>query len=205
MKYFDADGNEVETLSPEEVEALKKQTEEYEGKAKAAEELEIKLQEKEAELVKLSNKDYNFKRLREKTEEEVEEMKKKMSEKEKLLLTEVFDLTRERESEKNRRFQETKDEVLKSLAGGDESLQKSIEAAEKELSGEATTPKELEDRYRKAYILAQGERPKANPLFSGYSSSYSEPDLGKKNFADTEKGKESLKTWFPNLADKIIK
>ena len=30
-------------------------------------------------------------------------------------------------------------------------------------------------------------------------------NLSKKSFADTEKGKESLKAWFPNLADKIIK
>jgi predicted nuclease with TOPRIM domain len=204
--YYDADGNPVEgVLSPEEAEELKKQAEELEGKLKTAEGLEAQLKEKEEELNKLSNKDYNFKRLREKTEAEVDEMKKKMSEKERLLLTEVFELTKEREAEKKARFDNARDEVLTALSGGDEALKKSIEAAEAELAGTAITEKDVEDRLRKAYILAKGESPKVNSIFSGYSSSYREPDTKPKKFSDTEQGKASLKEWFPELADKVIK
>jgi DNA repair exonuclease SbcCD ATPase subunit len=202
---YDADGEEIEgALSPEEAKALQERAAELEGRAQKAVELEEALKQKEEELVKLSNKDYNFKRLRDKSEQEVEDMKKKMSEKEQMLLTEVVELTKERDLEKQARFNEVRENVLKSLSGDDEGLRKSIEAAEKELKGEALTPKELEERYRKAYILAKGVMPVRNPIYSGYVSSYSEPETGKRDFTETEEGKESLKAWFPEIAGKII-
>lgn len=203
---YDEDGNLIEgAATPEELKALQEKQAELEAKAAQAAELDAKLKEKEDELAKLSSKDLNFKRLREKSEAELDEVRKKMTEKEKLLLTEVMELTKEREEEKNRKFLETKTEVLDSLSNGDESLKKAIELAEKELAGEAKTPKELEDRFRKAYILAKGEAPTRNPLFSGYSSSYREPNLEAKKFDETDKGKESIKTWFPGIANKVIK
>lgn len=206
MAYYDEEGSEVEgILPPEEVTKLQEQLKTLEEKSKLAEELDGKLKAKEEELQKLSSKDFNFQKLRDKSQEEVETLKSKMNEKEKLLLTEVMELTKERAEEKSRRFNEAKEEVLRSLTGGDEGIRKSIELAEKELAGEAQTPKELEDRYRKAFILAKGEAPKKNPLFSGYSSSYREPDLNPRNFTETEEGKESLQKWFPDMAKKIIK
>jgi myosin heavy subunit len=201
MPFFDADGNEVEgVLPPDEATKLQEQVKTFEEKAKQAEQLEVKLKEKEDELMKLSSKDYNFKKLRERSEEEIEEMKKKMSEKEKAMLTEVMETRRELDGERNKRFEETKDEVLKSLAGDDKNLRDLIEVNEKELNGTAKTPKELEERYRKAYILAKGESPKANPLFSGYASSYREPSLKKVRFTDTPEGQALFAEKFPKLA-----
>jgi chromosome segregation ATPase len=201
MPYYDADGEEIEgVLSPEEAKALQDKTAELEAKAAKAEELEETLKQKEEELTKLSGKDLNFKRLRDKTEQEIEDMKQKKSEKEKMLLTEVAELTKERDGEKQARFNEVKESVLKDLSGGDEALRKSIEAAEKELTGQALTAKEIEERYRKAFILAKGVAPARNPIYS-----YTEPSTVKKDFTETDEGKESLKAWFPEIAGKIIK
>lgn len=203
---YDEDGNAVEgAASPEELKALQEKQTELEAKAKEAEDLGLRLKEKEEALQKFSNKDFNFQKLRDKSEEEIAALKTKMSEKEKLLLDEVMELRREKDEEKSRRFAETKEEVLKQLSGGDDAKRKSIELAEKELVGEAKTPKELEDRYRKAFVLSQGQAPGRNPLYSGYSSTYREPDLTPKNFTETEQGKDSLRKWFPEIANKIIK
>jgi hypothetical protein len=195
-------GNE---LSPEQIKELQEKVAEAETVAAKASELEAQLKEKEEQLTKLSKKDFDYGRLRDKTEQQIEDMKKKMSEKEKLLLDEVMSLTNERDEEKQARYNETIEEVLNSLSGGDEELKKSILAAEKDLAGEPQTVKELEDRLRKAFILAKGEAPKRNPIFSGYSSSYREPGEKKERFTDTEAGKASLKAWFPQMANRILK
>ncbi len=195
----------AEELSPEQIKELQEKAASAEAASTKAAELEVQLKEKEEQLTKLSKKDFDYGRLRDKTESQIEEMKKKMSEKEKMLLDEVMQLTTERDAEKQARYEETAKEVLTSLSGGDKEIEKSILAAEKELAGEAKTVKELEDRLRKAYILWKGEAPRRNPIFSGYSSSYREPGEKKERFTDTNEGKESLKKWFPQIASKIYK
>lgn len=208
MAFFDEDGNEVEgILPPEEIKALQEKAAALEEKARLADELNSKLAEKEAEIEKLANKDLNFKKLRDKSEAEIEALKSKMNEKDKLVLTEVMDLRREKAEMERKVEEKTRADVLKSLTGGDEAVQKSIELALKEIGGlgDAKTPEEIEARYRTAFIVAKGQAPSKNPLFSGYSSSYREPALEKKDFTETEQGKESFRKWFPNLADKIIK
>lgn len=185
-------------ITPEEAAKLKETLAQLEVKAKKADELEAILKEKEDQFNKLSNKEYNFGRLREKTEAEINEMKEKMSVENRALLDEVVTLRTERDIERKKRFDEAKGSILEALSGGDEQLKTSIEAAEKDLTGEAITPKELEDRFRKAYILAKGERPKANPIFSGYSSSYREPNEKKKNWTETPDGQASYGSFFPN-------
>lgn len=208
MAYFDEDGNEVEgILPPEEIKALQEKTAALEAKAKLADELNAKLSEKEEELSKLSNKDLNFKKLRDKSESEIEALKTKMSEKDKLILNEVMDLRREKAEMEAKVEERSRKDILKSLTGGDESLEKSIDLALKEIGGlgNAKTPEEIEARYRTAFIVAKGSAPTRNPIFSGYSSSYREPDLEKKNFAETEQGKDSIRSWFPELSGKIIK
>jgi len=206
VKVFNEDGEELEgVLLQEEAKELQEQIKTLEEQAEKVKEMENALKEKEEALSKLSGKDLNFQRLRHKTEQEVEDMKKKMTEKERLLLTEIMDLTKERDEEKTKRFEEVKNDVLNNLAGEDEELKKAISIAEKELIGDATTPKEIEERYRKAFMLAKGVSPTKNPIYSRYSSSYSEPDIKPKRFTDTEDGKEAIKTWFPDIADKIIK
>lgn len=206
MAYYNDEGELVEgVLSPEETKALQEKAAAAEAAAAKTAELEAQLKEKEEAISKLSNKDYNFGKLREKTEQEIEDMKKKMSEKEKLLLDEVMATRKQLDDKEKAEFEETRREVLASLTGGDADKEKAILAAEKELAGEAKTSKELEDRLRKASILATGEPPKRNPIFSGYRASYREPDEQKQRFTDSEEGKASLKAWFPSIADKILK
>lgn len=195
----------MEELTPEQIQELQSKVSELEEKAARANELEKALQEKEVALAKLSNKDMNFQRLRDKTEAELNELRAKADDKQKVILNELIDLTRERDEEKQRSYNEAKEEILMSLSGGDAELRKRIELAEKELAGEAVTAKELEDRYRKSYILAQGAAPRANPIFSGYSVSYKDPDTKVANFSESEQGKESIKSWFPQIADRIYK
>lgn len=203
---FNENGDKVEgALDPESAKSLQEKAASADTAAAKVVEVEAALKEKEAELNKMSKKDYDYKRLREKTEEEIEEMKSKMNEKEKMLLTEVVELTKERQAEKERSFKEAKSEILSSLCKGDKEFEKKVEENEKLLAGEAVTAGELEDRFRKAYILAKGELPRANPIFSGYSPSYSDPNTTQKKFTDTEQGKESVKKWFPEAADKIYK
>jgi len=170
-----------------------------------AAELEAKLKEKEEQIAKLSNKDLNFTRFKDKTEAEVNEMKKKMTEKEKMLTTELYELTKERQVEKEKSYNEAKQEILNSLSKGDKDLAKRIEDQADSLAGEAVTASELEERLRKGFILAQGELPRANPIFSGYSPSYRDPNNTEKRFSETVTGKESITKWFPELAAKIYK
>lgn len=206
MALHDENGAEVEgALNPTQAKELQDKLVAAEATAAKATELETQLKEKEEVLAKLSKKDFDYGRLREKTSAEIEDMKKKMSEKEKMMLDEVIATRKELDDKKQAEFDETRKEVLKSLSGGDQEKQKSIEAAEKLLAGEAKTPKELEDRLRKAYILDQGVAPTRNPIFSSYSPSYREPSEKKQRFTDTDEGKASLKAWFPNIAGKVYK
>lgn len=203
---YDSEGNQIEGgLSPEEATALQEKVTAAEAATAKATELEAQLKEKEEQLGKLSKKDFDYGRLREKTAIEIDDMKKKMSEKEKLLLDEVMATRKQLDDKEKAEFDETRKDVLASLSGGDAEKEKAILAAEKELVGEAKTPRELEDRLRKASILATGETPRRNPIFSGYRSSYSEIDKTKERFTNTETGKASLKAWFPQMASKILK
>lgn len=197
----DENGN----MTQEEIDAMQQKITELEEKAEKVDELANSLKEKEEELSKLSKKDFNFQRLREKSDTEIEEMKKKMSEKEKMLLTEVMELTRERQEEKEIAHKEYVREIINNLSKGDKELAKKIEAQEKNLIGEGRTPAEIEERYRKAYIMEMAEMPRANPIFSGYSPSYSDPNVDAKRFTDTDTGKDSVTKWFPSLAPKIYK
>lgn len=213
MPYYDADGQEVEgVLPPEEAEKIQEQLKEYEDKVQSFEEaekriteLETTLKEKENALSKLNDKDLNFKNLRDKTQEEIDEMTQKASAKEALLINEIYALATERKEEREKTLSEAKDEVLNSLAHEDEDLRKKIEAAEKELAGEAKTPAEVEARYRKASILVTGKVVEANPIYSGFGSvNYKDPSDKPKRFSDTPEGQEKIRSWFPDVADKIL-
>lgn len=207
MPLYDEEGNEMEgALAPEAAKALQEEKTKLEERAKLADELDVKLKEKEEELSKLSAKDLNFKKLRDKSETEIEALKSKMSEKDKLVLTEVMDLRREKAEMEAKVVDRTKKDILKSF-GADETMEKKIDLALKEIGGlgDAKTPEEIESRYRTAFIVANGTPPTKNPLYSGYSPSYREPDLAAKKFDETDQGKESIRKWFPNIAGKIIK
>ena len=197
-KLYDDDGNEVDLgVAPDQIKELQE-------KAAKAEELVKAMEEKENELQKLRDKDLNFEKFRHKTESEKEEIKSKLNAKEKMLMAEIEDMRAEREAEKKSALEKHKDSVLNRLTS-DPDLRKSIELRSKEFAGDANTPEELEDRLRKSYILEVGSKPPINPLNSFVPSNGYTQYRENQNFVDTPKGKESLQTWFPDIAKKIIK
>lgn len=210
MPLYDYEGVEVAgALDPESAKALQEKAAEAEALKAKTTEFETTLKEKEAELEKLSKKDFNFQRLREKSEEEITEMQKKMSEKDRAAFQEQLELSKEVGAMRKEKENEQKTGLLNRLGGNNEELKAKIEAevmnARKMYGVKSDVAVSLEDEYRRASIIVQGEIPRANPIFSGYRPSYTPPDLSEKPFTETEKGKESLKAWFPAVASKIYK
>lgn len=198
MPLYDDDDNVVEgALTPDEAKELQE-------KAAKADELQKSIEEKEKELAKFRNKDINFTELRHKTEEEKAAIMEKASEKEKLVLKELMDLRKEREDEKKARFEAARESLLKGLAGDDDELKKSIELRAKQW-GEPKTPEELEQRYNDAFTLIKSTKPSVSPLREYYPASSYQGEQKPKKFTETEQGKQSVKTWFPDLAKKIYK
>ena len=174
MPVFDKDGNEIPGgLTPEE-----------------AKDIQDQLAAEKAEREKLSAKDLNFERFRNKTEAEKQEILKKATETERMLLTEVEETRKEREAESQARMNEAKAQILRELAGADADMSKNIENQEKEFIGKALTPNELRERYIKAATLVKGKKPQLNQLnrFSP-TSDYSSPEVGeRKSFVEKEAG-----------------
>lgn len=169
-KLYDEEGNPVEALLPEEVEAKVKE---------AVSPLEEKLKGFE-------NKDYNFKVLRDKVlkGEELTTKEKEVYEREKAL------------EEKEKSFQDRvvgswKDKALNAYTDGDKELSEKVKFVyDNELSAvPAVTEEEISQKVRKAYILATERAPKANPLHSVMSAVGSAPPEKEKSYADTEEGK----------------
>lgn len=181
VTLYDDSGNEVKAVNVEKVNELT-------GKIEAL----------EKELSGLKEKDYNFDRFRHKTEEEKKEIIEGMTQKEKLLYERIDGLEKDRETEKMARMNETKDVVLDQLAGVDADLKKAIELQEKEFIGHALTPKEYEERLRKAYTLVKGYKPRANPLHTPLGTTYREPDISQKRYTDTEKGRKQYAAMYPD-------
>jgi ClpP class serine protease len=178
---YDADGNAVKAVNVEKVteitgqiEALKKEVENY------------------------KTKDLNFDRFRHKTEAEKQEILAEMSQKERLLYDKIDGLEADREKEKMARMGEAKDAVLDQLAGDNQDLRKAIELQEKEFIGQALSPKEYEERLRKAFTVVQGYKPKVNPLHTPLGSSYREPDVDNKRYTDTPEGRSKFAQLFPD-------
>lgn len=179
--FYDSEGNEVKGITAEKFE-----------------ELSAKIAEAEKELSGLRNKDLNFEKFRTKTEAEKKEIIEGMSQKERLLYEKIESLETERETEKVARMSEAKDAVLSQLAGSDEALRQAIEAQEKEFIGAALTPKDYEERLRKAFTLVKGYKPKVNPLNSPIGAVYREPDTSKKRYTDTDEGRKKFAAMFPD-------
>src|SRR3990167_4840935 len=109
MSYFNDEGDEVEgVLSPEEAKALQEKAAAAEAAALKVAEYEAQLKEKEEELAKLSKKDFDYGRLRDKTKAELDEMRQKLSEKDKML----FDIGVRQEMKEKAEFEEARKEIL---------------------------------------------------------------------------------------------
>ncbi len=180
QKYFDADGGEVETLTPDEY----KQTQT---------ELETLRKEKEdilAEKNRLEeggkNKDENFKNIRnllDEKDKKIEDFSKRLSDRE--------------EYEKK----SVKDSLIKHYAGDDEESRKKLEAEYGFINLDESTPENIATRMEKAAKVSglYKEEGRENPVFKGVWGGQApnlKPTGGDKNDADnvlnTDKGKSAL-------------
>lgn len=177
----DPEGNEVKAIP---VEKYNEQAE--------------RIKKLEEDLSKLQNKDFNFENLRKKSEEEKSKIIDKMSTSQKMLYEQIEKLTVEKEQEYKTRMDEATKGVLDALCGSDEEARKAIELQEKEFIGEAKTPKEKEERLRKAYLLVKGTAPRANTLNSPLGTTYREPDMKRQKYTDTPEGSANYSRYFPN-------
>lgn len=146
---FDADGNEVEAYTAEELEAQKTSAAEEATKA-ASEELEkakAELAEATEKLAKLSDKDFNFSevnRQKKAAEEKVTEVTKEFEEKLEATKKEILEGVQ----------QEHFGAVLANLSGGDDELKKKIEFHYNRLADAAATKEEVTKKLTDAYVLA---------------------------------------------------
>ncbi len=186
--YYDDDNNPIETLSPDEAKELQE-------KAAKLEDLEKALAEKEEENVKLKSKDTNFQRFREKTEEEKAKIMEKATEKEKMVLRELDELTKERDAEKKAQFEAAKASLLSQLAGDDKDLQKSIELRAKEW-GEPKTIEDLERKYSDASTLLKNQKPDVSPLNRWAPVTGYQAPVKAKAFVETQGGQDLYKRMF---------
>ena len=142
-KYFDAEGNQVEGLkSPDEIKRV-----ETDLAAKEAESEELKKQ-----LATYANKDFNFKKLRDMTEDEMG----RLSKVEKSLLERQEKLEEDSTSFKQRVIESHKNDSLAVLAGDDTELRKKIDYHYGRIIGDATTKDEIATKMREAYLLSTG-------------------------------------------------
>lgn len=160
----------------------------------------------EAEYEKLKNKDYNFRTLKEKvTKTEKDAERKVESKKEELdKYAEQIHQANEDMISRQRRFEETqlssvKKRVLRELCGDDEELLQKVEFHASLLNLDAIDEDQLRDKYGKGYILATATMPQINPINRANTGSTSGYQKAKeKRFTETDKGKESYKSFFPD-------
>jgi len=199
-KFTDDEGKEQEIemeYTPEQIEELKTKAEESTTKIA---DLSKSIEEKEVEMEKLREKDNNFGKFRQKTEEEKKEFEEGLKGDMKAVYEEVKDLREERDTEKKKRFDSAKENILKQLAGDNDDLKKSIEVKAEDFVGfkDVQTEKELEEKFRSAFTLIKEERPKPNPLYSGGGavSGFEDPSDKDPEFTETPRGKEVYENFF---------
>lgn len=158
-KLFDANGNEVEAFTPEELEAkkqeaidayLKEHPDQSAALTQAQKDLET-AQNKLKEIEGKDDEDPQKKRLikeRDDANAALEEVKT-------TLTKEITDL-------KTNIFGSAKEKILSKLAGGDAELRKKIETEYDGFAGEAVNEQQIQERLTKAYTLAKGVPPAPN-------------------------------------------
>lgn len=188
MPFYNEDGDEVEgVLTPDEAKELQEKITSF----------QTDLEAKERELEGLKNKDLNFSKLHKKTDAEREELLAEFNEREKKLATEISYLGQRMEEMQEAQTSSYKQELINELVGDDDEFRKKLEAQVSEFNGEPKTREEIYDRYKKAYIILQGEQPKISPINKFVpSSTYTAPQKKDTKFTDTERGKKAYGTWF---------
>jgi len=137
------DGSEREVPTEEEIKELSFRSEERKKQREILNEEKKELQE---ELLKLSDKDHNFGQLKKQTKEKEDEIVKKQKE-----VEEAQKVFVERQTD------EYTNDALVSLVGDDEEEKKKVlHYYNNELTSQAVTKKEINEKMEKAYRLAVG-------------------------------------------------
>ncbi len=171
-KVYNEEGDEIEALTEEELEAEKKAAVDT-----AVKESNDKLTAKETELAKAledlkkyQDKDYNFKGARDQIEnksKEVDEIRKELDTLKGSVVSELAKL-------KDSSVAEHKSEILKVLAGEDEELKKKIEFNYERFKDPSDTKDQVEQKLKDSYLIATGSSV-PNKLSSVISSAKARP------------------------------
>ncbi|MFA5340683.1 MAG: hypothetical protein WC332_02795 [Clostridia bacterium] len=157
--------------------------------------------ELEERVKKYENKDMNFAKFRESTEEEKKNMMSKFSEEKRDIYNNLSELKDKLSDIEKQDKEGTKNQVLNSLALGDEELKKQLdESYQKSLmfGGEPKTKEEVITRMQEAYRYLKGTTPPVNPLNS-YVPNTAVFEAKSTDFTQTEKGKAVLHEIDPIL------
>jgi leucyl aminopeptidase (aminopeptidase T) len=174
MAYYDAEGNEVQAVSADEVKALQEQKDQELAKMQEA------LKAHEEELTKLRGKDLNFSNLR--TQQQEAEKKAEA------LRAEIDQKVVQAKKEVLEGFlADHYTEALESLAGGDEELKKKLEYHYKRLSDDATSKSSIDKKLRDAWALSQDRPSMTSNAFATSSSAVIRPSATSQKFSDEEK------------------
>lgn len=171
-KLTDENGTEIETVLKENVETLEEKIEELKEQNKNTQE----------ELLKLTNKDYNYSALKKKAkrnEYEIEEKEKKLKEKE-------IEIEEKEKTFIEKQVIENKTNASITFSGNDEKLrEKMLHYYDNELTGEALTKGEIEEKMKKAYILASEEQI-INPISMAMNKNGGSTTMGSIGSSETE-------------------
>ncbi len=162
-------------------------------KVESAESVEIKkrLAEAESRLADIEEDHPNWKKVRDREKATKEE--KKTLEEQVVELTQRLDGIQDVSTARQK---EDYDNFLKVGSGGDEKLAEKIDYYYGKLNMSIDTPKQIEERRVAAITLAKSKTIKPDPVASSAFSMAGSPTVPtpkKKDFADTEQGKDMLK------------
>jgi hypothetical protein len=173
---YDEEGNLVENAYlPDEVKELESNKAKY----------ETEIGEYKSKLSKMENKDYNFKKLRDMTEEEV----KKLSAQEMEYKTRLESIEEKERGFVEKTINSYKDNAFNQYAGEDEELKKKIQFHYDRIKDDATTQEEINTKTEEAYLLAT-KHTRPNPIHQAVNLTGSAPMRPKsKSYADTDDGR----------------
>lgn len=145
---------------------------------------EDELAEKVQQLDKLHNKEFNFKRLRDMTEEE----KERLTDVEQDLKRKQEALEDDQKAFKSTTLNTWKSDALDRASGGNAELRKQIESAYDDFKGDAEDRSAIAERVAKAARLVQAP-PSLNPVTAAVGATGDAPTGTKKAFSETDEGK----------------
>jgi predicted RNase H-like nuclease (RuvC/YqgF family) len=148
-------------------------------------------EEANEKLKKYQDKDYNFKRLRDMTEEE----KERLTEVERELKMRQEKLEDEQKEFRSKTLEEKRANVFKRFSNGDAELEGKLKNAYDLFSGDADTMEAIEARAMNAYKLVRPDNT-PNPVMGAFGSVGTVPTKPKaKNFSETDEGKAYMEAF----------